>query len=744
MGKSRGSRIFTSVMAIDIDKFVHDQLSVWPAVAAKYRALKSAQTRQMPIGGLLSTLQSNPGRLPVIDHGCPLCEENYLEHQHSFKFEGRKGRKYNVLVNRAPIFPNHLVITREVHAPQTIWHRYVDMLDLAQQLGDYVVFYNSPNSGTTVPEHAHFQACPKGYMPLERTAERLLRAIAAAGGEIPEALRGDIDYVASVQDAQLFHYKHFCRGVFLLRSRTSKSMAKMFYRLLDCMDLVDGETEPRFNALTFCSEGEYRAVVVGRSRQHSHGLRPGAADMAGFFVIPDEDAFGRLTRQDVTAILEEVTLTEKVEARLLWRLVRTQPRIEVGIMAADEISFEIISDGAGPQKVSYREGKIDYNGSLYDELVFEAVTISTLFAEPSFILYGVTIGVDFHWERKEDQRFAGTLKFIVEDGKVCAVNLIGLEDYLVSVISSEMKATASLEFLKAHAVISRSWVMAQVEARRSHRPSGPAYDFDNVPSLVTWLDMERRGGETIAVPVPAVPEIRCWSDHEDHRHFDVCADDHCQRYQGLTRVISGHAKDAVDETWGQVLHYDGKLVDARFSKCCGGRTERFSTCWDDHDEPYLPVQDDPYCDTQDAAVLEQVLNEYDLETRDFHDWTVRYGIDELSALITHRSGHDIGRLVALHPLERGGSGRISTLRIVGTKETLDVGKELVIRKFLSPTHLYSSWFDVEVTADEVVLHGHGWGHGVGLCQIGAAVMASQGCTYREILAFYYPETSLES
>ena len=215
-------------MAIDIDKFVHDQLSVWPAVAAKYRALKSAQTRQMTIGGILVTLQSNPGRMPIFDHGCPLCEENYLEHQHFLPFEGRKGRKYRILVNRAPIFPNHLVITRDVHVPQTIWHRYPDMLDLAVQFPDYVIFYNSPYSGTTVPGHAHFQACPKGYMPMERIAGRLLHNIAMNGGQVPESLSANVEFIDSVRDAQLFHYKHFTRGVFLLRAETSKSMAKMF------------------------------------------------------------------------------------------------------------------------------------------------------------------------------------------------------------------------------------------------------------------------------------------------------------------------------------------------------------------------------------------------------------------------------------------------------------------------------------------------------------------------------------
>ncbi len=734
-------------MAMDIDKFVHDQLSVWPAVAAKYRALKSVDTRQMVIGGILVTVQSNPGRLPIFDHGCPLCEENYLDHQHFLPFEGRKGRKYRVLVNRAPIFPNHLVITRDIHVPQTIWHRYPDMLDLSVQFPDYVVFYNSPFSGTTVPGHAHFQACPKGYMPMERIADRLLHAVAENGGVVPEAHAGDLSFVASVQDAQLFHYKHFTRGVFLLRARTSKSMAKMFYRLLDCCDLVGGETEPRFNALTFYSEGEYRAVVACRALHRPHhyyaegedhfAISPGAADMAGFFVIPEVSDYERITPEILTDILQEISLSEKQEERLLWRLVRTQPRIEVGILSGPEITFEIISDGAGPQKVSYREGKIDYNGALYDELVFEAPTISTLFAEPSFILYGVTIGVDFHWQRQQDQQFAGTLKFIVDEGKVVAVNVIGVEDYLLSVISSEMKATASPEFLKAHAVISRSWVMAQIAHRRAGKAVSVPYQFDNVPSLVTWLD------GTHTSPEAPSGEIVKWFDHEDHRRFDVCADDHCQRYQGLTLAIGENVRAAIDETWGQVLRCEGELVDARFYKCCGGKTERFSTAWADVDYPYLTVHEDPWCDTHDKAVLGQVLNDYDLETEDFHDWTVRYGRKELAALITRKSGVDIGDLVNLEPLERGGSGRIKLLRITGTERTITIGKELLIRRFLSESHLYSSWFDVEMTPDEVILHGHGWGHGVGLCQIGAAVMAASGKTYREILSFYYPGTTLE-
>ena len=736
-------------MATDIDKFVHDQLSVWPAVAAKYRALKRADTRTLPFGGILVTLQSNPGRLPIFDHGCPLCEENYMEHQHTLPFEGRKGRKYNILVNRAPIFPNHLVITRDIHVPQTIWHRFPDMLDLSAALGDYIVFYNSPNSGTTVPGHAHFQACPKGYMPLERAAERLLRAVAAAEGTVPESLSGDLEFIDSVRDAQLFHYKHFTRGVFMLRARTAKSMAKMFYRLLDCETLAGEETEPRFNACTWCSEGEYRALVALRGKdlprhylakgEDNFSIRPGCAEMAGFVVVPEVKDFARIDARILGEILEDVSISAEEEKRLLWRLVRSQPKIEVGILAAREITFEIIQDGAGPQKVSYREGKIDYNGMLYDELVFEAPSISTLFAEPSFILYDVVIGIGFHWERKQEERFAGTLKFIVDGGKVQAVNVIGVEDYLLSVIASEMKATATPEFLKAHAVISRSWVMAQMEKRRAGKPAAEGPDFKETPSLVTWLDTSRADAASSDGPVR---EIRRWFNHEDHHSFDVCADDHCQRYQGLTYAIGEAARMAVDETWGQVLRYEGKLVDARFHKCCGGRTERFSAAWEDVDYPYLTVHEDPWCNTHDEAVLKQVLNDYDLETRDFHDWEVRYGVEELSSLFAERSGVDLGLLTAIEPLERGGSGRITRLRLTGTKGSIIIGKELIIRKFLSKNHLYSSWFDVSMEGSEVVLRGHGWGHGVGLCQIGAAVMAASGKSYREILSFYYPGTTL--
>ena len=513
-------------METDIDKFVHDQLSVWPVVAAKYRALKSAQTRQVPLGGILLTLQSNPGRLPVIDKGCPLCAENRPSNQHSFKFEGRKGRRYDVLVNRAPIFPNHLVITRDVHDSQQIWHRYVDMLDMAHSFQKYVIFYNGPCCGTSVSGHAHFQACPKGYMPLERVTERLLRSVAA--GTVPD----ELEFIDTVRDAQLYHYKRFNRGIFMLRSQTAKSMAKLFYRLLDCLNLLAEEEEPRFNAFTYCSEGEYRTLVTLRSSfrprcfyaegEKHFAISPGAADMAGFVVVPEEGDFERLNADVLQEIYADVTLTEAEEKRLLWRLVRTQPKVEVGIRSAREIGFEIISDGAGPQKVSYREGKIDYNGVLYDELVFEAVTISTLFAEPSFILY----------TEEGPRRFAGTLKFMADKGSVEAVNLLGAEDYLLSVVSLLPE-----DRRREEAVAIRRRLMDRVACRGRSHILGP--ELVNTPEVITWLE-HRPSGERSAADAPV------------HAHYDVCATGHCFRYEGLTPAADAHARAMIDETWGQL------------------------------------------------------------------------------------------------------------------------------------------------------------------------------------------------
>ena len=680
----------------ELNKFIKDQLSVWQLASSNFRALKTAPSREVDVFGLKCRIQYNPRRVisstadtspaAIASRKCFLCADNRPKEQFHLGFEGRKGRNYHIQINPYPIFRGHLVIVRDEHIPQEIWHHFPDMLDFAARYKDYLVFYNGPSSGASAPDHLHFQAIPKHNLPLEEVVD--------------EFLDHPGEPLATVKDASLYKFDGYARGVFALKATTSKSLAKLFYRLLDCTDRGKGEEEPMFNLYAYVKNGEYRTIVVMRYSKRSHHfysegadhltISPGAADIAGLFVAPFREDYDKADTALLEELLSEVCISEDEQNMIVWRLTRHQEKISVGLLSAKEIRFEIISDGAGPQTVKWHDGRISYNGMLYDELYFDSMTLSTLFAEASFILYDVVIGIDFHWQQKRTFKYAGGLKFIVEGDRITAVNCIGMEDYLMSVISSEMKSSASIELLKAHAVISRSWLKARLK------------------------------------------------DHKaGHEHFDVCADDHCQRYQGLTMAVGDDVCRAIDRTWGQVLEYGGDICDTRYSKCCGGRTELFSTCWEDVDLPYLQSVEDPFCDCENSSILSQVLNDYDLHTADFHDWTVQYTTDELSELVRTRTGIDFGTIVALEAVERGPSGRIKYLRITGTLREEVIGKELAIRKALSSSHLKSSAFEIEKSPDGFVLKGRGWGHGVGLCQIGAAAMAAQGYDYRQILSHYY-------
>ncbi len=426
---------------------------------------------------------------------------------------------------------------------------------------------------------------------------------------------------------------------------------------------------------------------------------------------------------------------------------QTEPLLTVGILSGPSLCFRFLCAYAcngekvcGEQTASFSEGNILWNGKLYSALSF-----LPLEEEACFELPAVTIGIGFHWERIESQRFCGILRLIVEGDKLTLVNVISIEKYLESVISSEMSASAPLELLKAHAVISRSWVLAQ--QRKKNRE------------------------EAITLPEKQTPEeesIR-WYDSEGHLHYDVCADDHCQRYQGITRSVLPTVRQAVKDTYGQVLAYSGELCDTRFSKCCGGVMEEYGFCWEEKQVPYLQSYrdsvschsrmdlrnekeaekwirsaPDALCHTQDREILSRVLNTYDRETSDFYRWRVVYSQKELSDLINRRSEIDFGTVKELQPVERGRSGRLVKLRIVGSKRSAVIGKELEIRRVLSSSHLYSSAFVVDKEDGNFVLTGAGWGHGVGLCQIGAAVMASQGYDYRSILLHYYIGAQIET
>ena len=453
-----------------------------------------------------------------------------------------------------------------------------------------------------------------------------------------------------------------------------------------------------------------------------------------------------------------------------------EPKVHVGILFEPQIEFILLNpyrindmEISGKQVVTYNEGRILWNGRLYDELLFEPVNETT----DAFELLDVTIGINFHWERKEDQRFLGSLKIIVENKKLTGINVINVEDYLTSVISSEMSATASLELLKAHAVISRSWLLAidnSIDNSLRHDSAAP----NNAANC-------------------QLSTVNCqlkWYERDAHTRFDVCADDHCQRYQGITRASTEIVKQAIAATRGQVLTSDGKICDARFSKCCGGAFEEFQYCWEATPHPYLRKQRDfrifnpktcdlsfeatraggglpdltdeqeaetwirtsppAFCNTTNKRILSQVLNNYDQETTDFYRWKMEYTQEELSALILKRSGIDYGQIIDLVPIARGTSGRLWKLKIVGTKRTLTIGKELEIRRTLSTSHLYSSAFIVgkeDVSPEGIpgrfILTGAGWGHGVGLCQIGAAVMGEEGYKYDAILLHYFIGASIE-
>ena len=743
-----------------IEKFVCDQLSVWPMAAENYRNLKKAETRTLPVGGLNVVLQYNPARKisseakldkkSISERPCFLCPENRPQEQYNIDFEGRKGKRYRITLNPYPIFPSHLVISSTDHTPQSIWHRYPDMLDFVATNRKYACYYNGPESGASAPDHMHFQGCPRGMMPLENAVDKLLGSARS---------HSELECLTNLKEAKLYHLNMFTRGIFVLRGATPKSVTKLFYRLADCASMtLGGEPEPKFNVISWFEDNEYRSLVIFRSKHRPHNyfsdgpdhlsMSPGCADMGGVMVAPEESDYEKMTPELLSQVISEVSIGEDDEKALVWRLTRHQETLEVGIMSGQQISFEIISDGNGEQKVEYSEGKILYNGTLYDQLIFDAKTPSTMFAEPSFILYGVTIGVDFHWERQVTQKFAGRLKFITDGGKVTAVNEIGVEDYLLSVISSEMKSSAGLEFLKAHSVISRSWVMAQIlNRKKSVAGFLPCEAPHNVAELVTMLDCKAGEGKEESHDTEYIK----WFDHDDHKVFDVCADDHCQRYQGLTMAVGETVRKAIDQTWGLVLKSGGEICDARFSKCCGGRMELFSTCWEDKDYPYLQALPDtpdekpggdPFCDATDEKILSQVLNDYDLETKDFYRWTVEYSRNEVSDLIRTRSGIDFGTIQELIPIERGPSGRIKRLRVVGSKREMIIGKELIIRKWLSSSHLKSSAFTVIWNGDKLTLKGSGWGHGVGLCQIGAAVMASKGYCFQAILGHYYPGSEL--
>jgi len=702
----------------------------------------------------------------IEERPCFLCDHNRPKEQHALKME----RHYQILVNPFPILPRHFTIPSRRHTPQSIWAHFSTMRRMAWTMPEDIVFYNGAQCGASCPDHMHLQAGSRGVMPLERDwkiwenhLRRLFPLTGAGAAQMQEA--------GNTSDrCGLYLLEDWVSPVFVIRSLPTEPDSLLCQRIYKALPVVEGEAEPRMNLITWRQEGgvgredEIVTLIFPRKKHRPSCypdimVSPGALDMGGLIITPREEDFNAMTPELAADILREVTLSEEELQPVIEAVTDKEPaeeapkketkqsnelplkeemegaKVTVGIKTAPSLRFNINGEYTakgqtvtGEQTVVCEEGSIRWNGQLYRNLSFSPVT-----EDATFSMSDVTIGVKFHWERQETQTFQGKLRLVVDEEKIVAINELPVEDYLVSVISSEMKATSSLEFLKASAVISRSWLYAQMDRRRHHSDS-------DRPAFFAFTKTSK--------------EYIRWHDREEHTIFDVCADDHCQRYQGVTRAANPAVKEAVEATKGQVLVYrkdDGTLeiCDARFSKCCGGRTEEFQYCWENIKKPYLQSVEDPWCNTQDENILKQVLNDYDMETPDFYRWQVVLQQEELHDLLKDHLKVEFGDILALEPVERGPGGHISKLKIVGSERTLIIGKELEIRKALSPTHLYSSAFDatpIDLSGKENApgkvpaafrLDGRGWGHGVGLCQIGAAVMGQNGKNYKEILEFYY-------
>lgn len=751
-----------------ISRFFNRQLEVWTDARHRFRDLKHVETRQFSDQ---LKLQWNPARIvstgakidkkTLGERPCFLCDKNRPKEQMSKQID----EKFHLLVNPFPILPVHFTIPARKHQPQLIYKNYGEMHRFISLHSDLMVFYNGPKCGASAPDHLHFQAGTNGILPLQTNWQRLSRNLT--------------DIISLNDEEKISVVRDFIVPVFVIISKSAESDEALFRRLYKAMPQRGDETEPMMNIISWRKGEEFISVVIPREKHRPEAyfaegdaqfvVSPGALDMSGLIITPREEDFRKLTEEKALSLLQECGVSEEKMNAIIAKLKASkdaedaaessstlynkgkQPDVTVGIVSAQKIHFSLnkpyLAKGEkvlGEQVVEFSEGGVLWNGNQYSQLTFHPQS-----ADASFSLSDVTIGVNFHWERKETQTFLGTLRFVVESDKIVAINELPVEKYLESVISSEMSATSSLELLKAHAVISRSWLLAQMKKRREVAESG-----NNFFSFTKKEDTLIR-----------------WYDREDHTLFDVCADDHCQRYQGITKETSPHVAEAIRQTKGQILMDGEEICDARFSKCCGGITEEFQYCWEDTPKTYLTAVRDialgvehtlpnltneeeaekwirfnppAFCNTQDKKILSEVLNDYDQETVNFYRWKETLSQEKLQQLIADKLKMNLGAILDMKAVERGKSGRISKLQIIGTEKTFTIGKELEIRRTLSDSHLLSSAFvvdkydkDEQGVPQRFELIGAGWGHGVGLCQIGAAVMGEQGYHYDAILLHYY-------
>jgi len=737
-----------------LDEMFSRELELRGRAFTNYSALAGVERKEMNIDGFPALLFFNPARVASVmakvdeetlrHRQCFLCPEGISPEQLTYTWSAPSGNDYWLRVNPFPIFDHHFTVSVARHERQQIGGHYSDMLSLACELPEYVIFYNGPMCGASAPDHMHFQAVPDGSLPMQQLVRegKSLRLIAERKG---------------VRTSKIEKY---VEGAFVLQSADKAAMEAQFAYLVSLGEIQTArEWEPRMNILSWKDGETFTTVVFFRAESRPECffstdpaenilISPASVEMSGVAIVSSRDSFEKLTAPRLGEIIKEVS-QDPVKTKIMeTNIQKPQAILSVGIVSLPELKFEFKTPYKfagktyqGQYSATVSDGKICFEGNLYDEVVFRHEG-----ENPSFELQNVTIGVNFHWNRQETQIFPDDLKLIVEKGLVTAVNMVGIENYLVSVISSEMSATCSEELLKAHCIISRSWIIAQIEKNKTITASQTPYS--------ATIDTE--------------DELIKWYDREDHTNFDVCADDHCQRYYGLSRASTQAVRDAVAQTWGQVLTYNGEICDARFSKCCGGVFEEFEYCWEpkhfdylvkrrdsanENDIPDLTVEEnarkwilsspEAFCNTTDLKILSQVLNKFDQETKNFYRWTVEYTVEELSALVKDRSGIDYGEIIDLIPVARGTSGRLWKLKIVGSKRTRIIGKELEIRRTFSKSHLYSSAFVVEKKDGKFIFRGAGWGHGAGLCQIGAAVMGEKGYTHSQILEHYFPGSKIE-
>ena len=749
-----------------LQRFFNRQLEVWESAREHYHDLRNVKTRELASGEQTMKVQFNPARIvstgaaidkkTIAKRPCFLCEHNRPKEQ----MQKQVDKNFTMLVNPFPIMPQHFTIPLRAHRPQSIGLNYGEIYRLLNAYPSLTVFYNGPKCGASAPDHMHFQAICSGMLPLQTEWPRLSRDCEVL---VKKEGHGDIVGV-----------RGFAVPVFAIRTSDQSAGEQLFRVLYSALPMHGGDTEPMMNIVAWRDGSDYQVVVIPRRKhrpdcyfaegEEQRLVSPGALDMSGFIVTPRQTDFEQITPEEAVSIIQECGITKADYDEIADKL-RTiaagkasandhfagkQPNVSVGIVSGARIAFSLngpyMAKGNlidGEQVVEFSEGAILWNGTQYRELTFIPQQQNA-----SFSLHDVTIGVNFHWERQETQTFLGTLRLVVDSDKVCAINELPVESYLESVISSEMSATSSEELLKAHAVISRSWLLSQIEQRREHQTSAGQNGF---------FSFIRKDDELVK-----------WYDREDHTIFDVCADDHCQRYQGITKATSPKVAQAVLATRGQILMSGDEICDARFSKCCGGATEEFQYCWENIRKPYLvsvadakgqPALPDltveaeaerwirtspeSFCNTTDKTILSEVLNDYDQETTDFYRWHVEYTQEQLKSLIAEKLKMDFGDILDLQPVERGRSGRLCRLKIVGSERSFTIGKELEIRRALSETHLYSSAFVVDKldvkdgVPQKFRLTGAGWGHGVGMCQIGAAVMGANGYSYDSILLHYY-------